>query len=388
MFGRPSLDWVVVGGGLQGCHLATVLLDCGVPSDRLAILDAAPRPLAAWVRRRRATGMRFLRSPGIHHIGLRTHDLHRRARGGRYRGLPAFTSQYARPAVRLFEDHSLEVAERLEPQVTRTRVQGLEPGSDAVRVETEAGTLSAGRVLLALGPGRPRVPAPWDRLPGEQVSHVFSPSARDLPPGRELVVGGGITAVQLALARLDAGAEVTILARHALRVHEFDSDPGWLSQRYLRPFLREPDPAARRARITAARHRGSVPRALARVVQRALRDERLTWRLGRVTEVGATVADGLSIRTDAGDALEVDHVHLATGFEPGAAAHPWLSGLAARHHLPVAPCGTPRLDAALRWHPRLHVAGALADLELGPTAGNVVGARTAGDRLRSYLMES
>lgn len=49
--------------------------------------------------------------------------------------------------------------------------------------------------------------------------------------------------------------------------------------------------------------------------------------------------------------------------------------------LPVAPCGYPIVDAGLRWAPGLHVTGPLADLELGPVARNISGARRAADRL-------
>ncbi|MCH2107642.1 MAG: hypothetical protein MK291_13495, partial [Planctomycetes bacterium] len=34
-----------------------------------------------------------------------------------------------------------------------------------------------------------------------------------------------------------------------------------------------------------------------------------------------------------------------------------------------------------RWHPRVFVSGALAELELGPTARNIAGARRSADRI-------
>ena len=41
----------------------------------------------------------------------------------------------------------------------------------------------------------------------------------------------------------------------------------------------------------------------------------------------------------------------------------------------------PIVDSALRWHPRIHVSGPLAELELGPASRNIAGARLAGTRL-------
>lgn len=58
-----------------------------------------------------------------------------------------------------------------------------------------------------------------------------------------------------------------------------------------------------------------------------------------------------------------------------------IDGLVATASLPCASCGYPIVDSALRWHPWVYVTGRLAELELGPTARNIAGARRAGDRL-------
>ena len=49
--------------------------------------------------------------------------------------------------------------------------------------------------------------------------------------------------------------------------------------------------------------------------------------------------------------------------------------------LPCARCGYPIVDPSLRWHPGVYVSGPLAELELGPVARNIAGARRAGDRI-------
>ncbi len=75
---------------------------------------------------------------------------------------------------------------------------------------------------------------------------------------------------------------------------------------------------------------------------------------------------------------------LATGFErtrPGA----WLEPTIERLGLRQSSCGYPVVDRALRWHPRIHVTGALAELELGPAARNIAGARMASERLLQHL---
>ncbi len=48
------LDWLIIGGGIHGTHIAYVLKQRGgVPVDRLRILDPNPRLLA---RREERTG--------------------------------------------------------------------------------------------------------------------------------------------------------------------------------------------------------------------------------------------------------------------------------------------------------------------------------------------
>jgi hypothetical protein len=39
------------------------------------------------------------------------------------------------------------------------------------------------------------------------------------------------------------------------------------------------------------------------------------------------------------------------------------------------------VDQSLRWHPGIYVTGALAELEIGPTAMNIIGARLAAERI-------
>ena len=95
-------------------------------------------------------------------------------------------------------------------------------------------------------------------------------------------------------------------------------------------------------------------------------------------------SNGLHVHRIEGDALEVDRVLLATGYSrerPGGAL---VDDLVASAGLRCAPCGYPMVDRALRWHRRIHVSGPLAELELGPVARNIAGARRAGDRIAAW----
>ena len=93
----------------------------------------------------------------------------------------------------------------------------------------------------------------------------------------------------------------------------------------------------------------------------------------------------LSVFLSIGGELRVDRLVCATGFKGQRPGSRWLGRFAAERSLPLSPCGYPVLDRALRWHPRIHVSGALAELELGPVARNIAGARRAGERTLGAL---
>ncbi|PDW01594.1 hypothetical protein CJ255_18335 [Candidatus Viridilinea mediisalina] len=91
--------------------------------------------------------------------------------------------------------------------------------------------------------------------------------------------------------------------------------------------------------------------------------------------------DGSISLTLAEQTLTTQRVLLATGFTPQRPGGAWLDHAIAAHDLPLAPCGYPAIAPSLMWAPGLYVTGALAELELGPVARNIAGARHAGARL-------
>ncbi len=383
-----SLDWVIVGGGIHGVHLAVRLLVEGrVAPDRLVIVDPAPTLLHRWHTCTGNTGMSHLRSPGVHHLDVDPWSLFRfaeqRVRARKPRHL--FAPPYDRPAVGLFAEHcrALIARHQLDARVVRGRVTSVTPHADGVEVTLEDGShLSTKRLILALGASdQPHWPG-WAlplRADGAPIEHVYTPGyelrPRDLPE-RVAVVGAGITGAQVALRLAKAGHRVALWSRHALREHQFDSDPGWIGPKHMRRFEAESSHAVRRRLILEARHRGSLPKDVHRDLRAAFRSGAIEWNLSEVRAASWSRADGVRL-----DATQVGAVVLATGFErrrPGGAL---VDHLVEAHALPCAACGFPVVDRALRWHPRIHVSGPLAELELGPTARNIAGARRAGERI-------
>lgn len=261
--------WVIVGGGIHGVHLAVRLLEQGVRPDRLHIVDPADGLLDGWRRRTRATGMRFLRSPAVHHLDVDPWSLLAFAGGdGRGREVDEglFTPPYNRPSLALFEAHCDRVVAKYDlwARHLRDRVVRLSPGEDAVDVALGSGTgLRADRVILAMGSAQTPVWPDWaKRLNGAPVQHVYAPGFELKPeewPGRVGVIGAGITGGQVALRLAAAGRQVHLVARHGLREQQFDADPGWVGPKFMRRFDATPCLRERRTLIAGARHKGSMP---------------------------------------------------------------------------------------------------------------------------------
>ena len=115
-------------------------------------------------------------------------------------------------------------------------------------------------------------------------------------------------------------------------------------------------------------------------LQHAIDEGRVQW---HQTDVAQVVEErgARRLRLSNGRDVVVERVLLATGFASRRPGGPMLDDLIESASLPCAECGYPIVDRALRWHPRVYVSGPLAELELGPTARNIAGARRAGERI-------
>lgn len=396
------LDWLVIGGGPQGVH-AAARLSASWSGVRIAVLDPHERPLHEWTAVTDRVGMTHLRSPVVHHVGLRALALADFARewtvgSTSAHSRAAFRGRYRRPSLALFNAHARHVVEasRLDSVWTRGRACGIERVAQGWRVETDRGALKARRVVVAIGSSsRLRWPE-WVPRGSPWAEHVHDPERSSAEPGAVLVVGSGLSAVQTAVSLAEMGAEtgarggghVTLLSRHPARVHRFDTDPGWLGPKRMRGFRAEPSPDRRRQLITNARHLGSVTSDTLHALRAAIAGDRLRQWRGEVREF-RTTDDGVELTIDRRDGdpggtrstLHVRRVLFATGYAADASSPPWIRELAAHLDLPTARCGTPIPDTALQWARGLHLMGPLAELELGPTARNIAGGRRAGDIL-------
>jgi uncharacterized NAD(P)/FAD-binding protein YdhS len=118
----------------------------------------------------------------------------------------------------------------------RTRAVALEPLATGLRVVLENGdSFEADRVVLATGHQAPAIPRPrlgsWPEDPGRFVADPWSPDAGldTLPDGRIVLVGTGLTMVDVALQLASSGdRRLVAVSRHGLlpRPHLAARKPG------------------------------------------------------------------------------------------------------------------------------------------------------------------
>lgn len=384
------LDWLIVGGGIHGTALSYRLLrHLNFAHEKLRVLDAEAEPLARWRANTGNVGMRYLRSPGVHHLHSDPFSL--RTFAATRAGQPHTGSipLYERPALALFNAHSEWLLDKFRLREVRLhgRAQALTRIAGGWRVESEQGAVDTRRVVLALGVSdAPHVPAWAQPLKdaGAPVFHIFDrdfTQAALAPYARIAIVGGGISAAQAALALAHAGKQVMLWMRHAVRLSHFDSDPCWVTAICLADFHRERDYPRRRALIRQARQRGSLPPDVADALREAIAQRQIRLVRGEIAGLEAQPDASLELSSADGDTQRANALLLATGFSTARPGGAWLDAAIDAHGLPTAPDGYPMPDPCLRWSDGLYVTGALAELELGPTARNIIGARLAGERL-------
>ncbi|MBL8152545.1 MAG: FAD/NAD(P)-binding protein [Anaerolineae bacterium] len=384
------LDWLIVGGGIQGTYLSLYLTRRRrVPMERLRVLDPYAEPLTLWNRFTANSGMEYLRSSHAHNLHFDPFSLVTFARTADGLPLARFIEPYGRPSLELFRAHSTRLIDRYHLADLRVqgRAQRLRRIEGGWRVETDHGGIEARRVILAIGMTEQPFWPGWAldlRGAGGAVDHLFDPAfeREALPPWEQaVVVGGGISAAQAAMAlAMRQPGTVTLLMRHAPRVHSFDAEPGWITPAYLDGFHAQRDYGQRRAMIRAARHRGSLPPDVADDLRKAEANRLLVRRQDEVLSARVQGTSSL-LELASGASLAVDRVILATGFSGDRPGGGWLDAAIAEYGLPCAEDGFPIVDRSLCWAEGLYVCGPLAELEIGPVARNFAGVKLAAERI-------
>ncbi|MTH54439.1 SidA/IucD/PvdA family monooxygenase [Bacillus mangrovi] len=386
--------WLIIGGGIQGIAAASFLRESSkIKAEDICILDPHDEPLRHWDRCTSLISMPYLRSPSVHHLerdpfALQKHE--------RKRPDPrSFYGRYKRPSLDLFNTHSADLISKLAIRKSwvQDRAQSILRSGSCWKVSGESGNLySAEHVILAIGIGeQPALPEWAEKLArdcSEPVYHIFD---QHLPPletleGPIVVAGGGITAAHLLIKLSDLyPGNVKQVIRHPHRIHDFDSDPAWIGQKNQGPFRKVSSYAERRKMIREARHRGSMPRELSLKLKKLVHDGKIESVTGNITSIEKQQTSLSILLKEWPEPLNAGTVLLATGFENKLPGAELLAPLIEQEDLLCSECGYPIVSPSLEWKSGLYVMGALAELEMGPIARNIAGARQAAEKIADTI---
>mmetsp|Transcript_60649 Transcript_60649/g.71992 ORF Transcript_60649/g.71992 Transcript_60649/m.71992 type:complete len:483 (+) Transcript_60649:264-1712(+) len=304
-------------------------------------------------------------------------------------------------------------------------------------------TYTAQNVVLALGNDEPSYPE-WvdeediareivrhlldDRRP-TKLSHNITSVDADTDEDTDhvevkdvAVIGGGITAAHKVLelvrtARTHSTRDNTkrhidntihLISRHPLKEQQFDTHQDWMMDRATcrrseevggvgTPDCQETFRSCncweeRRRIIARERIPGTVTPAIHRGeggLSYAIDNGNVEWHHAEVLKKRYVGVAGqrkrIELSLSCGNTIEVDEVLLATGFGKKLPGGKLIKDLIEKYSLEVSDfCGFPIVDENLSWRgssQRIYVTGALAELELGPSARNIAGARLAAERI-------
>ena len=149
------VDWVIIGGGIHGVHLAARLIDeAGVAPEDIRIVDEHSRLLERWRTCTSTTGMTHLRSPAVHHLDPNPWSLLEFAGKKKSRKPGLFAPPYNRPSLELFNAHCDRLIERLGLEDVHIQARAIRCAveCDSVQVELSNGEkLVTRQVVLAMG---------------------------------------------------------------------------------------------------------------------------------------------------------------------------------------------------------------------------------------------
>lgn len=391
---KTSIDIAIIGAGPQALTLVTHLLQKKKSmKNRVTVFDPSGRWMQQWHHQFSAFQISHLRSPSPHHPhpnpqALRNFGEHRRHE---------FFPPYDLPGTQLFQDFCEDLIQnwRLQDTVYPARVLSLAPFQRKFQLYLSTGeTLTARRVVLAVGVGKPIIPDWAKQLSSLHLRHQLCHSSQidlrnlSLRGERILIVGGGLTSGHLALGASQLGATVILMARGDFQEKLFDADPGWLGPKYLKGFWAETDWSQRFQLLQTARNGGSMtPSVMTKLRQQQHQGKVI---LSRHCEVKQAVWKGDYWHVDCnnGQCLNVDRIWLGTGHKTNVEEHPLLSLIRERYPMEVIN-GLPVLDSHLRWEGcEFFMMGAYAGLQVGPVARNIAGARIASDLIVPALTKS
>ncbi|KAH4237151.1 L-ornithine N(5)-monooxygenase [Parastagonospora nodorum] len=281
---------------------------------------------------------------------------------------------------------------------------GADEEAKVFRVTTDKGVRFARVVILAVGPGNgpciPSIPGLPTPTPHEGYTHAMQ--IKQFPPPhvkakidarrqtRMLIVGGGLTSIQLADLALKRGvSKVWLLIRGELKVKYFDVDLDWVGKfRNFKQaeFWTADTDEERFEMISQARNGGSMTPRYRKILDAHVASGKISLHT-HTTLQSASWDEKLkswTCKTSTPDVCipSVDYIVFATGIQSNIETIPFMQTIQQQHPIETIG-GLPCLNDDLMWNDEvpLFVTGRLAGLRLGPGAPNLVGARIGAERI-------
>ena len=256
--------------------------------------------------------------------------------------------------------------------------------------------------------GSPSFPTGLEDVPKTRIMHwkqldVSQPRTKGIPSHWKniLVVGGGLTAVQvaqLALKQTNGGSsaarKVVLCSRRAIVEKHLDIGLAWVDRRQAQKcqsdFYHQPL-QDRLDTLKEARGGGSVPPNYVRQVETL----EATGRLQRLVGIpnflnmaecqdDENVSSPLVIEIGS-TSHTFDGVIVACGVQPDCTKNPVFHRLLQTFDSSKQFNGFPTISEDLEWFPNIFVVGGMAGLNLGPDAGNLMGARRGATLIANAL---
>lgn len=385
---NSTFDWLIIGGGVHGTYLSNALIRNRVTKrSDLCVLDPHSEPLHEWKKCTSNVGMKYLRSPRVHHMDLEPFSLKHFAKCESC-DERLYVPPNDRPSLELFNRHAENVIARNGLKKLRIKDVALkiEQGGYYHTVFGSEQIFKTKNIVIAVGNGKPYWPdwADMIRAEGANITHVLDDcfKKRRIPEQSVVaVVGGGMSAVQTAISLASDNREVVLISPHGIRVNNYDSDPGWMGPKYLQRFRSEQDYNRRRRWITEARNRGSVTQEVASLFSLLRKKRDCRHYVGKVKYADPLGSELLLLHLESGEVVAANAIVLATGFENEVPAGFMISDLVKRRDFRCASCGFPIPNRHLKWGDGIYVSGMLGELEVGPSAPNIIGARIAAEKI-------
>ncbi len=397
-----NIPITIIGGGIHGTSIALRLLrDMPTAAQHIAIVDRHPKPLTEWRHKTERQGMTFLRSPAVHHItpdplGIVEYAEH-------HNRTNELAPPYSQPSTELFWDFCNDALAVSGLQIPPTGHK-IYYQFDMAKLRWDKGAgkfpfrlISTNNegfrsrcVILAIGSDDcvyvPPELTKWQRQYSDRIMHAsqFSVNCKEKikDNGKIVIVGGGLTAGTLAKSLSERGHQVVLIARKQLKTEQFDFPPIWLGPKALAEFTNEPDFQRRYHIIQENRGEGSITPDIMEALENSP-----NINIYPETHICNIVsAQGLQVETTRGLIANVSRIILATGYKFNLRRYDFLRELIGQYPIPLV-CGLPKLDVNLQFYPieNLFGSGTVAQLQIGPAAGNIAGANLAYERFREKL---